>query len=250
MNSEAAKHGGGPAPRSPPAQRYADMETLSRELAAQVAAILEAGIAARGLASLLVSGGRSPVRLFEILRTQSLDWSRVRIALADERWVSPDDAASNERLVREVLMKDKAAAARFHGLKNGAPTPDLGAVSAWETFARVPRPFDAVILGMGDDGHTASLFPGSPNLPAALNRSAAAGCVGMWSPAAPHARLSLNLSALLDSRRIVVLIAGESKWHAFEAACAPGPAEDMPVRAVLDQSRTKVHVMWSPEAAS
>ena len=228
-----------------PAQRYTDIEILSRELATLIAGSLTAAISARGLASLVVSGGRSPVRLFEILRTQPLDWDRVCVALADERWVSPDDPGSNERLVRDVLLKDRAASARFLGLKNGAPTPDLGAVSAWETFARVPRPFDAVILGMGDDGHTASLFPGSPNLPSALNQAAAAGCVGMWAPVAPQPRLSLNLTALLDSRRIVVLITGESKWRTYAAACAPGPVADMPIRAVLRQSRTPVDVMWS-----
>src|SRR6266404_9920165 len=229
-----------------PARRYADVETLSQELATIIAGSLAAAIDARGLASLVVSGGQSPVRLFEILRTQPLDWSRVCVALADERWVSPEDPASNERLVRDVLLKDHAASARFLGLKNGAPTPDLGAVSAWETFARVPRPFDAVILGMGDDGHTASLFPGSPNLPRALNRAAAAGCVGMWAPVAPQPRLSLNLTALLDSRRIVVLITGESKWRTYAAACASVPDHDMPIRAVLRQSRTPVDVMWSP----
>jgi len=237
---------GGTMNSEPAAQRFADLETLSRDLAAQIAASLTTAIGARGLASLVVSGGRSPVKLFENLRSRPLDWGRVCIALADERWVAPEDAASNERLVRDVLLKDLAASARFLGLKNGAPTPDLGAVSAWETFARVPRPFDAVILGMGDDGHTASLFPGSPNLPSALNRSAAAGCIGMWSPVAPHPRLSLNLTALLDSRRIVLLITGESKWRTYAAACADGPAEDMPVRAVLRQSRTAVDVMWSP----
>jgi 6-phosphogluconolactonase len=229
-----------------PVQRFDDVETLSHELARQIVAALNAAIGARGLASLVVSGGRSPVRLFEILRTQALDWSRVCIALADERWVPAQDAASNERLVRDVLLQDHAVAARFHGLKNGAPTPDLGAVSAWETFARVPRPFDTVILGMGDDGHTASLFPGSPNLPRALNRSAAAGCVGMWSPLPPQPRLSLNLTALLDSRRIVVLVTGESKSRTLAAATEPGPEEDMPVRAVLRHSRAPVDLMWSP----
>jgi 6-phosphogluconolactonase len=230
----------------PPVQRYADAETLARELAAQIAKSLAAAIGARGRASLVVSGGQSPVRLFEILRTQTLDWPRVCIALADERWVDAKDAGSNERLVRDHLLRDQAASARFLGLKNAAPTPDLGAVSAWETFARVPRPFDAVVLGMGDDGHTASLFPGSPNLPSALNKSAAAGCVGMWSPVAPHPRLSLNLTALLDTRRVVLLIAGESKWRTFTAAIAPGPEQDMPIRAVLRQSRTPVDVLWSP----
>jgi 6-phosphogluconolactonase len=229
-----------------PARRYADLDTLSRELAARIAESLAAAIGARGLASLVVSGGRSPVRLFEILRTRPLDWDRVCVALADERWVDPEDPASNERLVRDVLLKDYAASARFLGLKNGAPTPDLGAVSAWETFARVPRPFDEMILGMGDDGHTASLFPGSPNLPRALNQAAAAGCVGMWAPAAPQPRLSLNLTALLDSRHIAVLITGETKWRAFAAACAEGPVEEMPIRAVLRQSRTPAEVLWSP----
>ena len=115
------------------AQRYADIETLSRELATLIAGSLTAAISARGLASLVVSGGRSPVRLFEILRTQPLDWSHVCVALADERWVSPEDAASNEHLVREVLLKDHAASARFLGLKNGAPTPDLGALLSLPT---------------------------------------------------------------------------------------------------------------------
>src|SRR6267154_4016621 len=203
----------------PAVTKFSDIEALSRALADQIAASLKAAIAARGLASLVVSGGKSPIKLFESLRVRKLVWSRVCIALADERWVDSSDSASNEKLVRDVLLQGPAAAARFLGLKNGAPTPDMGAVSAWETFARVPRPVDMGVLGMGDDGHTASLFPGSPNLPSALN--AAAGCVGMWSPVAPHPRLSLNLTALLDSRRIAVLITGESKWHTYAAACGP-----------------------------
>ena len=101
MNSEAA------------VKRYEDMDELARALAGDIAAQLTAAIAKRGLASLVVSGGRSPVKLFECLRAQALDWSRVCVALADERWVDPGDAQSNERLVREVLLQDRAAAARF-----------------------------------------------------------------------------------------------------------------------------------------
>jgi 6-phosphogluconolactonase len=230
----------------PAATKFSDAGAASRALANQIAASLKAAIAARGLASLVVSGGNSPIKMFELLRAEDLDWARVCVALADERWVDPADRASNEKLVRDVLLQGAAAAARFLGLKNGAPTPDMGAVAAWETFARVPRPFDTVVLGMGEDGHTASLFPGSPNLPRALNPAGVAGCVGMWAPVPPHPRLSLNLSALLDSRRIVVLISGEAKWHTYLAASKEGAVEDMPVRAVLRQRRTPLEVMWSP----
>jgi 6-phosphogluconolactonase len=230
----------------PPAVRYPDLDTLSQQLAAGIAADLAAAIEARGMASLVVSGGRSPVKLFERLRTLTIDWSRVYVALADERWVDPSDPASNERLVRDALLKDAAAAARFTGLKNGCATPELGAGLAWSTFNGVPRPFDVLVLGMGDDGHTASLFPDSPTLQRGLDEAAAAGCIGMRSPIAPEARLSLNLPALLDSRRIVILITGESKWRTYIAAAQAGAVERMPVRAVLRQRRTPVEVIWSP----
>lgn len=227
-------------------KRFPTMAELAQALAADVAQTLARAIDARGGASLIVSGGKTPVKFFEQIRAQPIEWRRVCIALADERWVDPSDPGSNEKMVREVLLKDRAAQARFAGLKNAAPSPDLGAVSAWETFARIPRPFDVTLLGMGDDGHTASLFPGSPNLSIALAASAAAGCVGMWSPSAPHPRLSLNLSALLDSRRILILIEGEGKLSTYEAAGGAGPAEEMPVRAVLRQSRVPVEVIWAP----
>jgi 6-phosphogluconolactonase len=222
------------------------MTALAAALATDVAGTLERALAARGAASLVVSGGGTPVKFFEQLRLQPIEWRRVSVALADERWVDPADAASNEKMVREVLLKDRAAEARFAGLKNAAPSPDLGAVSAWETFARIPRPLDVLMLGMGDDGHTASLFPGSPNLRIALDPAAAAGCVGMWAPSPPQARLSLNLSAILDSRRIVILIEGEAKLRTYETAIGPGPVEQMPVRAVLRQSRAPVEVRWAP----
>jgi 6-phosphogluconolactonase len=227
-------------------KRYPSIDTLARDVASGIAAHLARGIAERGIASLVVSGGRTPVKLFEQLRVQTIDWSRVCVALADERWVEPTDAGSNEKLVRDVLLKDRAAGARFSGMKNAAPSPDLGAVSAWETFARVPRPFDVTVLGLGDDGHTASLFPGSPNLHSALNPAASAGCVGMWAPVAPHPRLSLNLSALLDSRRVLILIEGEAKMRTYTLASAAGDVEQMPVRAVLRQSRIPIEVLWSP----
>jgi 6-phosphogluconolactonase len=230
----------------PPAQRHPDLDGLSGALADKIVATLETAISARGSASLLVSGGKSPIKLFRLLRAADLDWSRAHIALVDERWVDTSSADSNEHLVRSELLRDKAASAQFTGLKNDAPTPESGAESAWKAFAKVPRPFDAVVLGMGDDGHTASLFPDSPNLAAALDVESAARCVGMWAPVTPQPRLSLNLAALLDSRRIVVLLNGAEKWRTYVKASAAGPVAEMPIRAVLRQTRTPVEVMWAP----
>jgi 6-phosphogluconolactonase len=235
-----------PTAPDPPALRYPDLNTLSNVLADKIVAALAAALAARGSASLVVSGGKTPTTLFQILRVKDLDWSCVHIALVDERWVDPSRADSNEHLVRSELLRDKAAAARFIGLKNAAPTPDLGAASAWKSFAGVPRPFDMVVLGMGDDGHTASLFPNSPNLANALDTANAPACVGMWAPVTPQPRMSLNLAALLDTRQIVILLNGAAKWRTYVSASAPGPVPDMPVRAVLRQTRTPVEVMWAP----
>jgi 6-phosphogluconolactonase len=227
-------------------KRFGSAQALSLEVAGDIAGQLAAAIAARGEAGLLVSGGHSPAILFEQLRRQVLDWSRVSIALVDERWVEPTDPGSNERFVREALMRDGAAAARFLGLRNPSASPDLGAAAAWHALARMPRPVDVVVLGMGDDGHMASLFPGSPNLATALNLDEPAGCIGMWSPSPPHARLSLNLRALLDCRRIFIFLLGEEKLRTYAAACGSGPVEEMPVRAVLRQPCVPVEVVWAP----
>ncbi len=230
----------------PRAMHYPDGAAAAGALAQRIAAALATGIGARGRASLVVSGGQSPILLFESLRSRSIDWSRVFITLADERWVPLSDAASNEKSVRDHLCKEAAAGATFVGLKNDAATPQLGAAAAWERIAALPRPFDVVVLGMGDDGHTASLFPGSPDLATALDTAAPPGCIGMLSPGAPQARLSLNLSALLDSRQLFLLLNGAAKWQVYAAASGPGPAEAMPVRTVLRQQRTPLDVIWSP----
>jgi 6-phosphogluconolactonase len=226
-------------------ERFADAEALASALAAVIAARLTRATASRRRASLVVSGGHSPIRLFGELRKQELDWDRVVIALADERWVDPADPGSNERLVREGLLREKAAAARLIGLKNSATSPLLGADAAWKGLAEVPRPFDVTVLGMGSDGHTASLFPGSPGLRSALDPSAPAACVAMWSPTAPHARLSLNLSALLDSRHVSVLILGEQKLRTYGKACSGSSVEEMPIRGILHQPRVPVDVFWA-----
>jgi 6-phosphogluconolactonase len=228
--------------------RFPDSQALVHALSGEIKVDLEEAIAARGVASMVVSGGRTPVRLFEQLRTEPLEWSKVWVTLADERWVDTNASASNERLVREHLLTGPAAAAHFVGLKNPAPTPEAGADWATRALTRVPHPYDLVLLGMGDDGHTASLFPGSMALARGLDMNAASGCIAVNALTAPHARISLNVRALLDARRIVLHIEGAMKWSIYQKARLPGPAIELPVRGVLHQKEVPVDVFWAPDS--
>ena len=226
--------------------RFPDALALAHALSGEIEVDLTEAIEARGAASLVVSGGRTPKRLYEQLRSEKLDWSKAWITLADERWVDTASEASNERMVRETLLSGPAAEAHFIGLKNPAPTPEAGAEWATRALTRAPRPFDVVVLGMGEDGHTASLFTGSLALSRALDASAAPACVAVNALAAPHARMSLNLAALLDARRIILHFEGQAKWQVYQRARTPGAAAELPVRAILHQKETPVDVFWSP----
>ena len=225
----------------------ADAAAQAATLAAAIGAVLAAALTRRPFASLVVSGGRTPQCMYEQLALHQLDWPRVQITLADERWVDTGDEASNERLVRASLLRANAAAARFIGLKNEAAQPTAGARAAWAGLGTMPRPFDAVVLGMGDDGHTASLIPGSAGLAAGLDGQAPPGCLAVQPPNV-QARVSLNLAALLQSRRIFIQIQGARKWRAYEQARAAGPVTAMPIRAILRQCTVPVDVYWCPDA--
>lgn len=226
--------------------RFASPAALSEALSGAIASALQSGLAAGRGASLAVPGGHTPVPLFELLSRAPLDWSNVWITLTDERWVDVASQESNEQLARTHLLRHAAASAQFVGLKNQSPDPRAGAVASWSSVAAVPRPFDFMLLGMGDDGHCASLFPDSPGLAAALDLSQPPGCVAMTAPVAPHARVSLNLRALLDSRQIALLIVGAAKWATLERARVHGSIQEMPVRALLRQQNVPVSVYWSP----
>lgn len=232
--------------RSPRELRYEDRQTLARGLAGSIADDLRAAVRERGTASLVVSGGSTPGPLFEALSRISLPWEKVWVTLADERWVAADDEASNERLVRRSLLVGEAARARFVGLKNAAPTPEAGRETCEAALAAVPRPFDVVVLGMGDDGHTASLFPGTPELAAGLDAATDRWCLPVRPRTAPHPRMSLTLAAILASRRLVVHITGGAKWEVYREAREPGAADEVPIRAVLASGHRALGVYWAP----
>lgn len=224
-------------------QAFPDVATLTAALTQHVARRLKEDLAAQEQATLVVSGGRSPVPLFQALSVQPLVWSRVVVTLADERWVPPDDPDSNEALVRAHLLQNRAATAQFQPLWNGEATPEAAASSVGEAMEGLPRPFSTVVLGMGEDGHIASLFPGAAELGTGL--TTAAPVLAVRPRTAPHPRLSLSLQALLGARDLVLMISGAAKRQRLEEALGEGPAESLPVRAILRQTAVPVTVFWA-----
>lgn len=227
---------------------FADANAMISSLADEIVARLKEGVAERGRASIAVSGGTTPGALFDVLCERDAPWDKVRITLSDERWIAPDQDGSNEHLARTRLLRGKAAAAHFVGLKNEDATPDAGAVKANAAIAALPRPFDVMLLGMGDDGHTASLYPRAPELKAALDANAPAlvHAVHAQNAAATGDRMTLTLKAILDARWIALLIKGGEKMKTYRTAESGRDVAEMPVRAILGQSSTPVDVFWAP----
>jgi len=222
---------------------------LAEALAVAVADALRAGIRDRGRATLVLSGGTTPRRFLEALSTQVLEWRAVTITLADERWVAPDHARSNERLVRDNLLHGAASAAIFVPLFTpDASDPESGIVEIATKFAAaLPLPFDVVVLGMGGDGHCASLFPGGDNLAAAMRADGKDLVLPMRAPAAEEPRITLTLTALTRTRAMYLHIEGTDKKHVLEQALAgTAPFEQAPTAAVLAHSAATPQVFYCP----
>lgn len=230
-----------------PARRsFGSKEDLALALAEAVAGNLMHGIASRGQGALAVSGGSTPARFFGALsKRRDVDWEKVLVTLVDERWVPETADRSNAGLVNMKLLQGPAAVARFVPLYSGGNSPDAAAIARTEAqLAALPERFDAVVLGMGNDGHTASFFPGGDTLAEALTGSAPV--LAIRAPGAGEPRVTLTLSRLLQAEELYLHIEGEEKAAVLETALGEGPAEDMPVRAVLRQTRTPLTVYWSP----
>ncbi|MFA3792327.1 6-phosphogluconolactonase [Aliiglaciecola sp. SL4] len=223
--------------------KFSSVEQLNLDLSVQIADILKAGIAKNGRASLAVSGGRTPAKLFNQLSTQALDWEKVDITLVDERWVEESDPASNAAMVKRELLINKAAAATFYGLKT-SETDARNAVSVLnENLVKIKTPFDVLILGMGEDGHTASLFPCSEQIEQGLNTNIESDYIAVTPTTAPNQRMSLTLKSILNSKNIFLHLVGESKKRIIDIAKQSDDALEMPIRAVFNN--TDVKLIWA-----
>jgi len=226
---------------------FPDQQQLVQALAEHIAAALQRSIAAHGqAASLAVSGGSTPVPLFEQLALFDMPWSQVIVTLADERWVDSSSPDSNEALVRRHLLQQRAAAAIFIGLKNAAAQASgEGEAACNQQLQQIPLPFSAVILGMGNDGHTASLFPGAAQLAKAVDMHSNRLCAAIKPQNAPHERMTLTLPTLLAAKEIILHITGLEKKVVLDKALADGPSEAMPIRYILRQKVVPVTVWWA-----
>lgn len=228
---------------SPARRTFKDKQQLADALAEAIAANLKAGIAARGRASIAVSGGSTPVRLFQTLSGRDdVAWDKVTVTLVDERWVDETSDRSNARLVKQNLLQGRAALASFVPLYQGGDAPD--AAKAGAAQSAVPRPLDVAILGMGNDGHTASFFPGGDTLDEAL--TAEGPVIAIRAPGAGEPRVTLTLRQLLAARALYLHIEGEEKVETLRKAEAEGPIEAMPVRAILRETQTPLTIYWCP----
>ncbi|MBS9475994.1 6-phosphogluconolactonase [Ancylobacter sp. VKM B-3255] len=222
-----------------------DSADVARALADHVAAALAARVARDGMASLAVSGGRTPTRFFEELSTRDLPWDKIAVTLVDERWVRETSERSNARLVRQHLIRNKAAAAKFVPLANDAPSPEAGLFAVNEALEDLPWPLACAVLGMGDDGHTASFFPGGDHLEEAIDPDGTLGLIAMNAPNAGEPRITLTLPVLLAADSLALHIEGEAKRPVLAQAMEDGPATDMPIRAVL-RAKRPLDIFWCP----
>ena len=222
--------------------QLADPKTLAATQAHDVAERLRQAITSKGQACLVLSGGRSPVPFLEKLAGEALDWTRVTVSLADERWVPVAHDDSNAGLLARHLFKGPAAKARFIGLYQPAATLEAAAEQADQVLADLP-PIDVLVLGMGDDGHTASLFPGSPNLAEGLQAQSQRRVLPMLAPSVPHQRLTLTRRVLAGAGATLLSVQGPGKLATLRAALGGDDPAQMPIRAFLQDP---LEIYWCP----
>lgn len=233
-------------PNSNDMKAHAARPALVSALADHIAGVIHQAVASRGAATLVLSGGTTPADLFAVLDGMDLPWDKVSLTLSDERWVDLDDPASNEAMVRRTLATALAKGARLVGLKSPGAAAADGLEATHGRVATLDRPFDLVLLGMGEDGHTASFFPGGEGLEQALSGNGGLAVAGVVPAIPGPARITLTRPVLLDSRVIILLITGETKRRVLDQALVPGPVEVLPVRSVLHQDLVPVSIWWAP----
>lgn len=223
---------------------FEQRQLLDEALAEKVAALLTAAIETKGRASIAVSGGSTPKGFFQALSKKQLAWHAITITLADERWVAIDSSDSNTKLVHESLMQNEAVKAKFFHIKQGERLTNETLADLNLAANQQLLPLDVLILGMGEDGHTASLFPCSNEITQCLALDSQA-LIKVTPKTAPHQRISFSFAALAKSKNTFLHISGESKKQVLAKAIAGKECREMPIRAFLNTPDINTQVYWA-----
>ena len=229
-------------------QEHGDAEAWAGAAASAIATVLSKALSRQRECLLLLSGGSTPEPVYRRLAAETLDWSRVRVSLVDERYLAPGHPSSNARLIRSVFADGNPGAKVWPLVESGLGLDECVALAnqRWLEFG---QPATVVVFGMGEDGHTASLFPGAKGLDAALRSQQAyvavdaSACAGAGD--FPR-RITLTPHGWRDAAARFLLISGSRKRRVFERAAADGSAERFPINAAIDQGGAALHVHWSP----
>lgn len=223
---------------------YADnAKSLANTLSQNIVKLLSTAISNHHRASLAVSGGTTPIAFFKALSTTKLNWEKIDITLVDERWVDANHQASNELLVRQQLLKNNALSASFTPLKTNAKDINTGRQICENNLTTLAQPFDIVVLGMGNDGHTASLFPCSAELNSGMAHDNQDNYIVTNPSNAPYQRISLTRTAISKAKHIVLHIVGVDKLKTIEKAMKNQTTNKMPIYTFLNQP---LELYWSP----
>lgn len=225
---------------------FPDPAALAEALSQAVADDLRAALQQRAFASIALSGGNTPKAFMQALALQPLEWARMVVTLVDERWVPESSPRSNAALVKANLLDGPSALARFVPLYRAVPEPEDALDEVERALHALPTPFDALVLGMGNDGHTASFFPGGDRLADALDPATTARVLPMRAPGAGEPRITLTLPPILAARHLYLHIEGAEKRHVLDAAVAGvGEGAGYPIRDVLQHAALPVQVFYA-----
>ena len=220
---------------------FATIKAAACALAEDLASTLNEAISARGQGTLAVSGGRTPRYVFELLRELGVDWSRVTLTLTDERWVPPEHLESNEHLVRSCLLQGPPASATFVPLYGGEDSPVAGQTACEARLRKIEMPFDGMYLGMGSDGHFASLFPGDNAVNGREGR-----CIVVPASEFHGPRMSLTFPTIMNARKVFLLFSGADKQAMYLKARKAGATKDIPLSLLLSQTKAMIRVLSAP----
>ncbi len=223
---------------------FQTQESLVEALSLSIIKDLQEAIDERGNASLIVSGGSTPKPLFQKLSTLPLAWEKVSVGLCDERWIPSCNEDSNAHLVKTYLLQDKASTVTFVGMyEEGCDAPEAEKQCSQKIKEKL-FPFDVLILGMGNDAHTASLFPHNVKLEEAFDLAREEFCIAIEPTDAPYMRMSLTPRAILSAKHIYLHFEGREKQAVYAEVIAGDDSYAMPVRTILTQNDKQIEVYY------